>query len=251
MSNSLSNPAYKIENVSRYFGEHVVVKDLNLEISTGEIIGLLGLNGAGKSTCLQMLAGTLAPSLGEVRLFGQDLYSGPASLRERIGYLPEQPPLYAHQKVDEYLNFIVKLYAVDKQQRAHRIAHCKQQCGLQDVGKRRIGNLSKGFQQRLGIAQAIVHQPEIIILDEPTVGLDPQQLMHMRKVVRELGEQTTVIFSSHILSEVHAVADRIVILHQGHVVHDGPNEDKSDLEELFSRIIFADSTAQDQSGEAA
>jgi len=230
--------AIRLDKVSRYFGDTPALKNLDLEIPHHQVIGLLGLNGAGKSTCLQILAGTLAPSLGKVMVNGKDLHSSALASKAKIGYLPEQPPLYAWQTVDEYLEFIAQLYGLDQKQRQERVVVCKQLCDLGDVGSRTIGNLSKGYQQRVGIAQAILHEPDIIILDEPTVGLDPQQLIKMRELVRSLSTQATVIISSHMLSEVHAVADRIVILHQGELVHDGPNTEKQDLEDLFSQIIF-------------
>ena len=228
----------QLTNVSRYFNDTVAVKNINLTIPAQQVIGLLGLNGAGKSTCLQMLAGTLAPSLGTITIDGNDIQTAAIQAKIKIGYLPEQPPVYSNQTVDEYLDFVGQLYGMSDANRKGRINLCKEQCNIADVGKRRIGNLSKGYQQRVGIAQAILHEPKIIILDEPTVGLDPQQLLNMRQLVRSLGEQATVLFSSHMLSEVHAVADRILIMHKGELVHDGLNEDKDDLEELFARIIF-------------
>ena len=228
----------QLTNVSRYFNDTVAVKNINLTIPAQQVIGLLGLNGAGKSTCLQMLAGTLAPSLGTIAIDGNDIQTAAIQAKTKIGYLPEQPPVYSNQTVDEYLDFVGQLYGMADANRKERISLCKEQCNIADVGKRRIGNLSKGYQQRVGIAQAILHEPKIIILDEPTVGLDPQQLLNMRQLVRSLGEQATVLFSSHMLSEVHAVADRILIMHKGELVHDGLNEDKDDLEELFGRIIF-------------
>jgi ABC-2 type transport system ATP-binding protein len=238
MQNPSNEQCMQLKQVSRYFGDVAAVQDLTLDIPKRQIIGLLGLNGAGKSTCLQMLAGTLAPSLGNIIIEGDDIQSSAILAKSKIGYLPEQPPLYSNQTVDEYLDFIGRLYGVDIEKRKQRIVICKEQCGLKEVGNRRIGNLSKGYQQRVGIAQAILHEPKIIILDEPTVGLDPQQLQNMRTLVRTLGKHATVIFSSHMLSEVCAVADRILIMHKGQLVHDGMNDDPEHLEQLFSRIIF-------------
>ncbi len=230
--------AIELNNVSRLFAEHIAVCELSLQIPQNQVIGLLGLNGAGKSTSLQMLAGTLAPSLGNIKILGLDIQLQAEIAKQDIGYLPEVPPIYKEQTVDEYLNFICALYNVEKTQYSELIQKAKEQCGLLEVSSRRIGNLSKGYQQRIGIAQAIVHQPKIVILDEPTVGLDPQQLISMREMVRSLAEHSTVIFSSHILSEVCAVADRIVMLHEGKLVHDGPNENQNNLEDLFSQIIL-------------
>ncbi len=230
--------AIEINNVSRVFAEHIAVCDLNLQIPHNQVIGLLGLNGAGKSTSLQMLAGTLAPSIGNIKILGQDIQQHAEKVKKDIGYLPEVPPVYKEQTVDDYLNFICTLYSVEKSQTSELVQKAKEQCGLTEISTRRIGNLSKGYQQRIGIAQAIVHQPKIVILDEPTVGLDPQQLISMREMVRGLAQHSTVIFSSHILSEVCAVADRIVMLHEGKLVHDGPNDNQKNLEDLFSQIIL-------------
>ena len=238
MQNLQNELCIQLDQVSRYFGDTAAVQDITLDIPQKQIIGLLGLNGAGKSTCLQMLAGTLAPSLGSILIEGNDIQASPILAKAKIGYLPEQPPLYSNQTVDEYLDFIGELYGLDKEKRKQRIRTCKDQCGLKEVGKRRIGNLSKGYQQRVGIAQSILHEPKVIILDEPTVGLDPQQLQNMRTLVRTLGKHSSVIFSSHMLSEVCAVADRILIMHKGQLVHDGMNDDPEHLEQLFSRIIF-------------
>jgi len=240
MQESSPDQSFAIEllNVSRFFAEYAAVSDLNLQISNKQVIGLLGLNGAGKSTTLQILAGTLAPSLGTVQILGNNTQVNPELTKNKIGYLPEQPPLYKEQRVDEYLKFICSLYSIEKSQQIGYVQKAKEQCGLIEVGERRIGNLSKGYQQRIGIAQAIIHQPKIVILDEPTVGLDPQQLIAMRKLIRELAKTSTVIFSSHILSEVCAVADRIIMLHQGKLVHDGPNDNQQNIENLFSKVIL-------------
>ena len=230
--------AIELNNVSRFFAEHAAVSELNLQIPQNQVIGLLGLNGAGKSTALQMLAGTLAPSLGSIKILGRDIQLHAETAKQDIGYLPEVPPVYKEQTVDEYLNFICALYSVEKTQHSVLVQKAKEQCGLVDISKRRIGNLSKGYQQRIGIAQAIVHQPKIVILDEPTVGLDPQQLVNMRKLIRTLAETSTVIFSSHILNEVCAVADRIVIMHAGKLVHDDTNDNQKGLEEFFSQLVL-------------
>ena len=230
--------AIELNNVSRFFAEHSAVSELNLQIPQNQVIGLLGLNGAGKSTALQMLAGTLAPSLGSIKILGRDIQLHAEAAKQDIGYLPEVPPVYKEQTVDEYLNFICALYSVEKTQHSVLVQKAKEQCGLVDISKRRIGNLSKGYQQRIGIAQAIVHQPKIVILDEPTVGLDPQQLVNMRKLIRTLAETSTVIFSSHILNEVCAVADRIVIMHAGKLVHDDTNDNQKGLEEFFSQLVL-------------
>lgn len=238
MQNTLPPPAIQFDKVSRFFGDNAAVSELSLEIPEQQVIGLLGLNGAGKSTTLQMLAGTLAPSLGNIKVHAKDIQLQAEEAKQLIGYLPEIPPVYKEQTVDEYLSFIVQLYSVDKNLQSAYIQKAKEQCGLIDVSKRRIGNLSKGYQQRIGIAQAIVHKAKVVILDEPTVGLDPQQLISMRQLIRSLVKHSTVIFSSHILSEVCAVADRILIMHAGKLVHDGPNDNQKNLEEFFTQLVL-------------
>jgi len=238
----MTNSLLQLDNVSRYYGDFPAVKDISLTFNQGEVIGLLGLNGAGKSTTLKLLSGIIAPSFGKIRLHAKDLHNHLQTANASIGYLPEQPPLYLQQNVQEYLTTVAKLYGLSKANSTARIKIVMQQCGLEEVRQKVIGNLSKGYQQRVGIAQAILHQPDIIILDEPTVGLDPQQLLNIRNLLKSLAKEACIIFSSHMLNEVQAVADRIVIMHQGKVVHDKNNDGSNDLEKLFSDVIFGAKT---------
>lgn len=203
----------------RRFGKRLAVEGVTIELRRGEVLGLLGPNGAGKTTTLQMLTGNLAPSAGEIRICGIDLLAEPTAAKAHIGYLPEVPPLYRELTVDEYLGFAARLHRVPRARRREAVAEAKRRCGLAEVGRRLIGALSRGYQQRVGVAQAIVHAPDVVILDEPSAGLDPNQMREMRALVRELAAAHSVILSSHILPEVEAACDRVQILHHGRVVY--------------------------------
>ncbi|MEO8007676.1 MAG: ATP-binding cassette domain-containing protein [Betaproteobacteria bacterium] len=204
--------------LSRSYGSNHAVREVSLQLKRGEILGLLGPNGAGKTTTMQMLTGNLAPTSGEVRICGIDLIDQPTQAKSRIGYLPEIPPLYRELKVDEYLRLAGRLHKIKKGALDQAVQHAKSHCGLNDMGGRLIGALSKGYQQRVGIAQAIIHEPDVIILDEPTIGLDPNQIREIRSLIKELGRDHSLILSTHILPEVEAVCDRVQILHRGDVV---------------------------------
>lgn len=205
--------------LSRRFGTHTAVDDIELVLRQGEVLGFLGPNGAGKTTTMQMLTGNLAPSAGSVSICGVDLLNAPVKAKAHIGYLPETPPLYRDLNVNEYLDLAARLHRVPKAQRSAAVARAREHCGLGDVGRKLIGTLSKGYQQRVGIAQAIVHEPDVIILDEPTVGLDPNQIREIRALIRELGSAHSVILSTHILPEVEAICDRVQIMHHGKMVY--------------------------------
>jgi ABC-2 type transport system ATP-binding protein len=205
--------------LTRRFGGNAAVAALDLDLRRGEVLGLLGPNGAGKTTTMQMLTGNLAPSDGSISICGIDLLEKPVAAKARIGYLPEQPPLYRELRVDEYLRLAARLHRVPRSQLEEAIARAKRRCGIADIGARMIGTLSKGYQQRVGIAQAIIHTPDVVILDEPTVGLDPNQIREIRALIRELSDSHSVILSTHILPEVEAVCDRVQILHRGRIVY--------------------------------
>jgi len=204
-----------VKDLSRYFHHLCAVDRLNFELRQGEILGFLGANGAGKSTTMKMLCGALAPSHGEISIRGVNLLTDPCQAKMHIGYLPERAPLYPDMKVDHYLLYAAELRRVKRSYRANALKYAKVRCGLSDVGDRVIGHLSKGYQQRVGIAQAIVHDPSILILDEPSAGLDPIQIHDIRRLIRSLGQDRSVLISSHILPEIQTVCDRVQIIHQG------------------------------------
>jgi len=208
----------EVSHVSRYYGGLLAVNDVSFTVRQGEILGFLGPNGAGKTTTMQILTGNLAPSAGAVRIAGHDLLAEPKAAKAALGYLPEQPPVYRDLTVDEYLDYCAALNRIPRAKRRAARESAKEKCGLTDVGRRLIGNLSKGYQQRVGIAQAIIHMPPLVILDEPTVGLDPIQIREIRELIRELGEDHAVILSTHILPEVQATCDRVQIIHKGNLV---------------------------------
>jgi ABC-2 type transport system ATP-binding protein len=219
----MNNPAsseltVSARSLSRSYGGNPAVRDVSLELRRGEVLGLLGPNGAGKTTTMKMLTGNLAPSRGEVTICGIDLLDRPTAAKAHIGYLPEIPPVYKELKVDEYLRLAGRLHKVSKKALPRALDRAKQRCGLVEMSGRLIGSLSKGYQQRVGIAQAIIHEPDVIILDEPTIGLDPNQIREIRGLIRDLGRDHSLILSTHILPEVEAVCDRVQILHRGEVV---------------------------------
>ncbi len=206
-------------NLYRRYGKRDVVQNVSIKLNQGEVIGLLGHNGAGKSTTMQMLTGVLTPHSGSIEICGFDLLKQSAQAKACIGYLPETPPLYREMKVDDFLLFAAQLHRVPKNQLASSLAEAKQSCGLQDCGNKIIGTLSKGYQQRVGIAQAIIHHPKVIILDEPTVGLDPAQIRDIRVLIRKLGDSQSVILSTHRLSEVENICDRVEIMQNGRLIY--------------------------------
>ena len=206
-----------VEHLIKRYGNYYALNDVSFEIGDGEIVGLLGPNGAGKSTTMNILTGYLAPTAGDITIDGVRLSDDPAGIRRLIGYLPEMPPVYPDMTVDEYLNFVYDL----KGCKLPREEHLDEICSvvrLGDVRHRLIRNLSKGYRQRVGIAQALIGDPKVIIFDEPTVGLDPKQILEVRNLIRSLGGKHTVILSTHILAEVQAVCEKIVIIHRGSII---------------------------------
>lgn len=208
-----------VEDLSRVYGGRAAVENLSFSLHRGEVFGLLGVNGAGKTTSLRMICGTLAPSAGRVRIAGLDLHEMPRRAKSHIGFLPEVPPLDAEARVNDFLDFAAAVHRVPRDRRGAAVQRALERCGLTAVRDRLIRNLSKGFQQRVGIAQALVHEPDLIVLDEPTVGLDPLQVREIRQLVAELREEHAVVLSSHILPEIQAVCDRVLILNRGRAAY--------------------------------
>jgi len=225
-----NNILITVEHLSRHYGPIQAVSGVDFQLKRGEVLGFLGPNGAGKSTTMQMITGNLAPSAGKVSICGVDLLDDPKTAKAEIGYLPEQPPVYRDFTVDEYLDFCARINRISKDRISSAIDNAKQRCGLTDVSKRLIGNLSKGFQQRVGIAQAIIHSPAIVVLDEPTVGLDPIQIREIRSLIRELASEHGVILSTHILPEVQMTCDRVQIINKGKLVY------SDDIQNLDQRM---------------
>ena len=206
--------------LTRNYGKRQALIEVDLTLHRGEILGFLGENGAGKSTTMQIVSGALAATRGSVAICGHSLTQHPQQAKSQLGYLPEIPPLYADMIVDDYLAACARLNGIAPSACAGAVAQARARCGLTDVGRRLIGHLSKGYQQRVGVAQAIVHEPQVLILDEPTAGLDPIQIRDMRELIRDLGRARAVMVSTHILPEIRSIATHIVILHHGRVVHD-------------------------------
>lgn len=219
-------PLLQAEQLSCRYAGHTALEDFSLTVYPGEVVGLLGPNGAGKSTALKLLAGVMPPSDGRVRLAGRDLLDRGLRYRRQLGYLPERPPLYPEMRVRAYLRFCARLRHTP--QAAAAVDTALAECGLESVAGRRLDQLSQGYRQRVGIAQAIVHRPALIVLDEPTVGLDPLQLQGIRTLIRRLRGEHAIILSSHILPEIQALADRVVILNRGRICHQGPTHTDAD-----------------------
>lgn len=230
----------RAEGLTKYYGRRCVVRDLGFSISDREIVGFLGLNGAGKTTALRILAGLLTPSAGRIEIDGHDLLEDPLAMRWRIGFLPEQPPLYEDMTVKGYLAFAARLRGYDEAQLEKRLAEVIELCALGMYSAELIGTLSHGFRQRVGIAQAIVHDPKLVILDEPINGLDPVQIVEMRKLILALRERHTVLLSSHILSEISQTCDRLLIIKDGVLVAEGPEHALATKLGGDRRQIFAD-----------
>lgn len=208
----------EVNNLTKLYGDRAAIKDLSFKVEPGELVGFLGPNGAGKTTTMKILTGFMAPSSGEVKICGVDVFEDPMGAKSKIGYLPEQPPLYMDMKVRDYMRFVASLRNVSKDNETLYIDKALECLDLKSVETRMIGHLSKGFRQRVGVAQAIVSQPEVIILDEPTVGLDPTQVAHFRELLRELKGKHTIILSTHILPEVQASCEKVIIINEGQIV---------------------------------
>lgn len=206
-----------VANFSKTYAGFKAVQDLSFSVAKGEIVGFLGPNGAGKSTTMKVLAGYLPPTEGSIKVAGYDVVKESLQVRQHVGYMPENVPLYTDMRVDEFLTFRAKLKGVANKRVKDRVTEVKRQCNLLDVSRKIIGNLSKGYRQRVGLADAMIHEPDLLILDEPTIGLDPHQIRAVRDLIKELGKKHTILLSTHILSEVEATCSRVLIINRGRI----------------------------------
>ena len=251
----------EVRNLSKRYGEVVAVDGVSFSVERGEVVGFLGPNGAGKTTTMRVLTGYLPATDGEASIAGHDIFQDPLAARRAIGYLPEAPPLYPEMRVDRYVDYVARIKDVPRRRRREAVDKALERCALVEVRRRVIGTLSKGFRQRVGLAQAIVHDPPVLILDEPTVGLDPIQIGEIRNLVSDLagGEgQHTIVLSSHILAEVTAICRRVIMVNQGRKTVDASLDELTagghTLEELFARetardVATAEETAQSEEGD--
>ena len=236
----------KIRGLTKSYGTITAIKDLNFSVQKGEVVGFLGPNGAGKSTTMKIITGYMAPTTGSVEVAGYDVFENPIEVKKRIGYLPETPPLYTDMFVAEYLEYVARLKGVESNKVKSQVQYALEKTNIQDVSKRLIQNLSKGYKQRVGLAQALVSDPDILILDEPTVGLDPKQVLEVRDLIKSLRGKHTIVLSTHILSEVQATCERIIIINRGTIVAEDTLKGLDQKMEKGRRIILRVKTVSDQ-----
>ncbi len=208
----------EVKNLTKYYGQHIGVENLDFTVNKGEILGFLGPNGAGKTTTMNIITGYISATAGAVTVDGHDILEEPEEVKKRLGYLPEAPPLYLDMTVREYLDFVGDIKKVDKKTKKESVERIVEVVRIEEVFKRLIKNLSKGYRQRVGLAQALIGNPPVLILDEPTIGLDPKQIIEIRNLIKDLGREHTIILSSHVLPEVTAVCERVIIIHRGRIV---------------------------------
>lgn len=218
-------PAIEVATLHKSYGAHVALRGIDFSIDEGEVVGFLGPNGAGKSTAMKILTGFLAPSSGRAAIQGFDVLSDPIEGQRRIGYLPENAPIYPDMRVGDYLDYVGRIRGLGRAGRTTAIERVAGECGITERLGQKVGALSKGYRQRTGLAQALLHSPPILVLDEPTTGLDPNQIVEIRNLIREIGRHKTVLLSTHILSEVQATCDRVIIINRGEIVADGATDE--------------------------
>ena len=236
----------EVKEITKAYGEIQAVRGISFNVAKGEILGFLGPNGAGKTTTMRMLVGALPPTTGTAIVAGYDILENPMEVKQRIGYLPETPPLYTDLTVSAYLKFVAQIKGVPSGERKDRIGWALERCDLTDVSHRMIANLSKGYRQRVGLAQAILNRPDVLVLDEPTVGLDPRQIREIRELIQELSKEHTIILSTHILPEVTMICNRAVIIDKGRIRLEGTIQEltrQRSLEEVFVDLISKEETA--------
>ncbi len=230
-----------VKNLTKYFGSFLALQNISFEIGKGEIVGFLGQNGAGKTTLMRILTTYLAPHSGEAFVGGLSVIKNPLDVRRKIGYLPEVPPLYPTMRVKDYLKFAAQLKEVPAKHQNGQVEGVLKECALEEVKGQLIGTLSKGYRQRVGLAQAIINDPEILILDEPTNGLDPVQILQVRNLIKNVEKKRTVILSTHVLSEIEQIAERVLILKSGKIIADdlisNLRKNQESLEEVFLRLV--------------
>ncbi len=230
----------EVRNLTKRYGDFVAIRDICFTAATGQILGFLGPNGAGKTTTMRIITGFMPASSGTVKVAGYDIFDDSYEVRRRIGYLPENPPLYNDMTVNSYLRFVARIRGIAKAEVADSVDRVLRTCGLAEVTDRVVGHLSKGFRQRVGLAQALVHNPSVLVLDEPTIGLDPRQIIEIRKLIRDLSGERTVILSTHILPEVSQLCEKVVIINEGHIAVEDTLANLTQsmtLEQVFLRYI--------------
>ena len=236
-----------VKNLCKFYGDFQAVHDVSFDVPKGQVVGFLGPNGAGKSTTMRILAGYLTATSGFASIDGIDVFWNPVEVRRRIGYMPESCPLYPEMRVVEYLTFRAGIKGLHGSSRAKKVDECMERCWLGGVKSQIIGTLSKGYRQRVGLADSLLADPPVLILDEPTAGLDPTQIRETRKLIRDLGDRHTILLSTHILSEVEMTCDQAIIINRGRVALSGPIEDlrsrDQTLEEMFIRLVERDETS--------
>lgn len=242
----------EVENLTKFYGPTAAIQDVSFTVERGQIVGFLGPNGAGKTTTLRILAGYLPATDGTARVAGFDVFKESLAVRRRLGYLPENVPLYPEMRVRTYLDFVAEVKGVPRAERRYRVAAAMERCRVDEVASHLIGSLSRGYRQRVGIAQAILHDPEVILLDEPTVGLDPKQIIEIRQLIRELAGQRTVMLSTHILPEVEMICQRVIIINQGKIVAvDTPENLKAKVRTSATVLLQVDGPAAEVREELA
>lgn len=237
-------PMIEADGLSKFYGPFAAVRDVSFQVHEGELVAFLGPNGAGKSTTMKLLTGYLAPSEGVARISGHNMATDCLAGSSRLGYLPENGPLYPDMTPHSLLKFFAEARGMSAQKTAERIEAVVELCMLHSVFHKPVGKLSKGYRQRLGMAQALLHEPDVLILDEPTVGLDPNQIREVRRTMKRLGEEKTILLSTHILQEVEALASRVILIHEGRLVYDGPvaqlRQKADSLDDAFKQLTIAE-----------